>query len=235
VERADVLKALQKRYEGRGRSFRLAWKRNAWLFVIFGGRALKRLMDVVAASLMLVALSPLLIVVALWVKLYDGGSILFWQTRVGQWGREFPFPKFRSMVANAEALKASLMAQNEHKNGVTFKMKRDPRITPIGAFIRKASIDELPQLLCVLSGDMSLVGPRPPVPSEVARYTLADRRRLDAKPGLTCFWQVEGRGDIAFDQQVDLDVRYINSQSVWLDIWLLLKTVPAVLLGKGAY
>jgi lipopolysaccharide/colanic/teichoic acid biosynthesis glycosyltransferase len=169
------------------------------------------------------------------VKLHDRGPILFWQQRVGQWGREFPFPKFRSMVVNAEALKASLMAQNEHKNGVTFKMKRDPRITPIGGFMRKTSIDELPQLLCVLSGDMSLVGPRPPVPQEVARYTLADRRRLDVKPGLTCYWQVEGRGDIGFAQQVDLDVRYVNSQSFWLDLLLLLKTVPAVLVGKGAY
>lgn len=139
------------------------------------------------------------------------------------------------MVANAEAVKAQLMAQNQHKEGVTFKMKKDPRITPIGRFIRKTSIDELPQLYSVLIGDMSLVGPRPPVPQEVRQYNLLQRRRLDAKPGLTCFWQVEGRGDIPFTQQVELDIRYINSQSFWLDIWLLLKTVPAVLLGKGAY
>ena len=114
-------------------------------------------------------------------------------------------------------------------------MKRDPRITRTGAFIRKLSIDELPQLWCVLRGDMSLVGPRPPVPQEVARYTLADRRRLDVKPGLTCIWQVSGRSELAFDKQVTLDVQYIDSHSIFLDIALLLKTIPAILSGRGAY
>jgi lipopolysaccharide/colanic/teichoic acid biosynthesis glycosyltransferase len=139
------------------------------------------------------------------------------------------------MVVNAEALKDTLLSQNVHKEGVTFKMKKDPRVTWIGGIIRKLSIDELPQLWCVLKGDMSLVGPRPPVPREVAQYSLADRRRLDVTPGLTCIWQVSGRGDIPFPQQVELDVQYIQSQSFWLDIKLLLKTIPAVLLGKGAY
>lgn len=199
------------------------------------GRLLKRALDVVVALGALVFLGPVFIAVGLLIKLYDGGPILFWQTRVGQWGREFACPKFRSMVLNAEELKAQLMAQNQHKEGVTFKMKNDPRITPIGRFIRKTSIDELPQVFSILAGDMSLVGPRPPVPQEVRLYTLTQRRRLDIKPGLTCFWQVAGRGDIPFTQQVELDVRYVNSQSVWLDIWLLLKTVPAVLMGKGAY
>ena len=127
------------------------------------------------------------------------------------------------------------MEQNEHGQSVTFKMKKDPRITWIGRIIRRTSIDELPQLWCVLKGDMSLVGPRPPVPREVALYTLQDRRRLDVIPGLTCIWQVEGRGDIPFDEQVQMDMAYIESQSFWFDIKLLLKTVPAVLTGKGAY
>jgi hypothetical protein len=118
---------------------------------------------------------------------------------------------------------------------LTFKMKRDPRVTWIGRIIRKLSIDELPQLWCVLKGDMSLVGPRPPVPREVEEYSLSDRRRLDVKPGLTCFWQVQGRGNIPFPQQCRLDVEYIESQSLWLDIKLLVQTVPAVLLGRGAY
>src|SRR5262249_44370183 len=162
-----------------------------------------------------------LFLVALAIKLTDWGPVLFWQIRVGRWGREFPFPKFRSMVRNAEALKEKLLTQNDHGNSVTFKMKRDPRVTTIGRIIRKLSIDELPQLWCVLKGDMSLVGPRPPVRSEVEKYTLADRRRLDAKPGLTCIWQVSGRGDIGFSKQVELDVQYIESQSLWLDFKLL--------------
>jgi lipopolysaccharide/colanic/teichoic acid biosynthesis glycosyltransferase len=235
VKRADVLRELQQRYEGSSGRIRFAWKRNAWIFTVYCGRVAKRTLDIVVASVALIMLSPIFLIVGLLIWAHDRGAVIFWQARVGQWGREFPFPKFRSMVANAEALKAQILSQNQHSNGITFKMKRDPRITPIGRFIRKASIDELPQLWCVLRGDMSLVGPRPPVPQEVARYSLSDRRRLDVKPGLTCFWQVEGRGDIAFAQQVDLDVRYIHSQSVWLDMWLLLRTIPAVILGAGAY
>ncbi|OQY42308.1 MAG: hypothetical protein B6240_14120 [Desulfobacteraceae bacterium 4572_87] len=169
------------------------------------------------------------------IKLTDGGPILFWQTRIGLWGKEFPFPKFRSMVVNAEALKDELLEQSDHDDSITFKMKKDPRVTWIGRIIRKLSIDELPQLWCVFKGDMSLVGPRPPVPREVAEYTLADRRRLDVMPGLTCIWQVSGRGDIPFNEQVELDVQYIESRSLWFDIKLLLSTIPAVLLGKGAY
>ena len=127
------------------------------------------------------------------------------------------------------------MAQNEMSGGVTFKMKDDPRVTKVGRFIRRASIDELPQLWNVLVGDMSLVGPRPPVPKEVAEYTLSDRRRLEVTPGITCIWQVSGRSSIPFPQQVELDVAYIESQSFLLDVLLLLRTIPAVLLGKGAY
>jgi lipopolysaccharide/colanic/teichoic acid biosynthesis glycosyltransferase len=139
------------------------------------------------------------------------------------------------MVMNAEQIRAELLAQSDLDDSITFKMKRDPRITWIGRIIRKLSIDELPQLWCVLRGQMSLVGPRPPIPSEVAQYSLSDRRRLEAIPGLTCIWQVSGRSDIPFPEQVELDVQYIASQSFWFDIKLLLRTVPAVLLGRGAY
>ena len=210
-------------------------KKYIWVVIIGGTKFVKRSIDVVGSFCGLVCLSPLFVFVALCIKFTDGGSILFWQKRVGQWGREFNFPKFRSMVANAEKLKAKLMTQNDHQDSITFKMKKDPRITWIGRIIRKLSIDELPQLWCVLKGDMSLVGPRPPVPSEVEKYTLSDRRRLDIKPGLTCIWQVSGRGDIPFKEQVKLDVQYIESQSIWLDIKIILLTVPAVLTGKGAY
>jgi len=213
-----------------------AWrKRVAWRLVVGGASALKRTVDVVVSAAGLAALAPVFALVAAAIKLTDNGPVLFWQTRVGQWGREFPFPKFRSMCLDAEQKKTALLAANDHGGSVTFKMKRDPRITAVGRIIRKLSIDEMPQLWLVLKGDMSLVGPRPPVPREVAEYTLGDRRRLDAKPGLTCIWQVSGRGDIPFEQQVGLDVDYIESRSLWLDIKLLLQTVPAVLLGRGAY
>lgn len=139
------------------------------------------------------------------------------------------------MVPNAEALKEKLAAQNEMQGGVIFKMKDDPRITRVGRFIRKYSIDELPQFWNVLVGQMSLVGPRPPVPKEVAEYTAEERQRLLAKPGLTCFWQVSGRSEIDFAGQVKLDLAYIRSSNVWTDIKLLFLTIPAVLLGKGAY
>lgn len=238
AHRVLLTEELYQRY-GRGsagaRNLRFWRKKYAWLLVVGGAKALKRALDIVVALIMLLLLAPLFLFVALAIKLTDGGPVLFWQTRVGRWGREFPFPKFRSMVVNAEQLKSLLLSQNQHADGVTFKMKKDPRVTWIGRLIRKTSIDELPQLWCVLKGDMSLVGPRPPVPKEVALYKLVDRRRLDVTPGLTCIWQVSGRGDIPFHQQVELDVQYIHSQSFWFDVLLLLKTVPAVLLGKGAY
>jgi len=138
------------------------------------------------------------------------------------------------MVINAEEIKDRLLDQSDLGDSVTFKMKKDPRVTWVGRIIRKFSIDELPQLWCVLKGDISLVGPRPPVPREVAEYTLADRRRLDTTPGLTCTWQVIGRSDIPFEKQVELDVKYIESQSLTMDLLLLLKTIPAVLVGKGS-
>jgi len=219
-----------------GRRLRMRSKILVFRAVVGGAQALKRSLDVVVSALALLALAPLLALVALAIKLTDGGAVLFWQTRVGQHGREFRFPKFRSMVADAEARKAALAAANSHgADGVTFKMKGDPRITRIGRLIRKLSIDELPQLWLVLTGDMSLVGPRPPVPSEVARYTLEDRRRLEVTPGLTCIWQVSGRSEIPFERQVGLDVEYIESRSFLMDLRLLARTVPAVLAGRGAF
>lgn len=241
-QRIEVAEELYRRY-GSGSAgfsgllshFRYWRKKLLWQTVIGGANLLKRLIDIFASAVALILLSPVFAAVAVCIKLTDGGPAVYWQTRVGRYGREFPFPKFRSMVLNADQMKDSLMQQNMHKDGVTFKMKDDPRVTWIGKIIRKFSIDELPQLLCVLRGDMSLVGPRPPVPREVALYTLADRRRLEAIPGLTCIWQVSGRGDIPFPQQVKLDVEYIESQSFLLDLKLLFLTVPAVLTGKGAY
>jgi lipopolysaccharide/colanic/teichoic acid biosynthesis glycosyltransferase len=139
------------------------------------------------------------------------------------------------MVPDAEQQKNKFLSENHHGDGVTFKIKRDPRITPFGSVIRKLSIDELPQLWCVLMGDMSLVGPRPPLPSEVARYAVRDRRRLEVKPGLTCIWQVSGRSELPFEQQVRLDAKYIDTYSNSLDVLLLLKTIPAIISGRGAY
>ena len=143
--------------------------------------------------------------------------------------------KIMASPKDAEALKESLAAQNESKDGVIFKMKDDPRITKVGRFLRRTSLDELPQLWNVFIGDMSLVGPRPPVPKEVQEYTLEDRKRLDVIPGITCLWQIGGRSDIPFKEQVRLDKDYILSQSVWKDLAILLKTVPAIIGGKGAY
>ncbi len=238
-----IQKELERRFlplmegQGRRRAYRrFLGKKYAWLLVVGSAYALKRLMDIGVSMVAMCLLLPLFAVVALCIWMTDRGPVIFVQTRVGKWGREFPFPKFRSMVVNAEALKEELRKQSDHgEEGVTFKMKKDPRITWIGRIIRKLSIDELPQLWCVLNGSMSLVGPRPPTVDEVKKYTLADRRRLDVTPGLTCIWQVSGRGDIAFPEQVQLDVAYIDSQSFWLDLLILVKTIPAVLLGKGAY
>ncbi len=238
LERRVELIAEMSRLYGRSRRRRLAvWTKTlAWRSVVGWAEAVKRALDLVVAAELLVLLTPLFLAVAAAIKLTDGGPVLFWQTRVGRHGRPLRFPKFRSMRVDAEAVKAQLAAANQHgANGVTFKMKSDPRITSIGRLIRKLSIDELPQLWLVLTGDMSLVGPRPPVPSEVEKYTVTDRRRLDVKPGLTCTWQVSGRSDIPFDRQVELDVEYIQSRSVLVDIGLLARTVPAVLLGRGAY
>jgi len=196
---------------------------------------LKRSFDILCASLVCLLLSPIFIIISLLIKRDSAGPILFKQTRVGKYGEPFTMWKFRSMSNDADQLKAQLQNANETTDGVIFKIKQDPRITNIGRFIRKTSIDELPQLFNVIKGDMSLVGPRPPLPSEVAQYSVHDRTRLDAVPGITCLWQISGRSDIPFKQQVKLDIDYIEGQSIWQDIKILLLTIPAVISGKGAY
>jgi len=196
---------------------------------------LKRIMDCIGSGIGLLLLSPLFLLMAILIKRESAGPVLFSQTRIGKDGAEFRCWKFRSMFQDAEQRKQELLQQNEMAGGVTFKMKDDPRITRVGRFIRKASIDELPQLWNVFNGDMSLVGPRPPVPQEVAQYTAHERQRLAVKPGITCIWQVSGRSDIPFSEQVLLDIEYIQSRSLWLDISLLLRTIPAVLLARGSY
>jgi lipopolysaccharide/colanic/teichoic acid biosynthesis glycosyltransferase len=215
---------------------RLRAVRWSWWWHTRSMRVLKRALDLAVVVPALVLLAPLFAAVALAIKLHDRGPALFWQRRVGRDGRVFAFPKFRSMCVDAEAVRARIAAANQHgADGVTFKMKGDPRITPVGRLIRRTSIDELPQLWCVLRGEMSLVGPRPPLVSEVERYSLDDRARLSVTPGLTCIWQVSGRSEIPFPEQVRMDVRYIREQSLRKDIKLLLDTVPAVIRGKGAY
>jgi lipopolysaccharide/colanic/teichoic acid biosynthesis glycosyltransferase len=213
---------------------RSSWKRFSWKILISSALALKRGFDIVMSALVLICLAPIFALVAILIKLEDRGPVFFAQTRVGRFGKTFKMYKFRSMRPNAEKYLAEILAQNQHAAGVTFKMKNDPRITRLGKWLRKFSIDEFPQFYNVLIGDMSLVGPRPPLPREVALYSLSDRRRLAVTPGLTCFWQIGGRAEIAFPGQVQLDVQYIESQSFWVDVKILVKTIPAVLLGKGA-
>jgi exopolysaccharide biosynthesis polyprenyl glycosylphosphotransferase len=195
--------------------------------------AAKRLFDIVTAVVALWLLLPLFAVVVAAIRLTSRGPIFFKQVRVGLHGKPFHMLKFRSMVVDAEALQARLAAQNE-MTGPVFKMKHDPRITRVGRFIRKYSIDELPQLVNVLRGDMSLVGPRPPLPSEVARYQAWQRRRLSVRPGLTCIWQVSGRNQISFEEWMYLDMRYIDNWSLSQDLQLIFRTVPVVLTGRGA-
>jgi lipopolysaccharide/colanic/teichoic acid biosynthesis glycosyltransferase len=206
-----------------------------WHLTIRSSLFFKRCMDILLSCICILAAMPVFLLTALLVKLSSPGPIIFSQVRVGKYGRHFKFYKFRSMYLDAEARKAELLKHNESADGVIFKMKHDPRITPVGRFIRKFSIDELPQLFNVLLGDMSLVGPRPPVPQEVAHYTLDERKRLNITPGITCLWQVSGRSELPFRQQMALDKEYISSRSAWKDFLILLKTIPAILTGRGAY
>ena len=185
---------------------------------------LKRVIDIFGAGFGLIILSPIFLIVAIAIKFEDSkGSVLFSQKRVGQYGKEFNMYKFRSMVSNAEELKAKLMEQNE-MSGPMFKMKHDPRITKVGKFIRKTSIDELPQLINILKGEMSLVGPRPSLPKEVAKFETWMLERLEVKPGLTCYWQIMGRNDIDFEDWMKLDIMYVHDRNLWLDIKLIFKT-----------
>jgi lipopolysaccharide/colanic/teichoic acid biosynthesis glycosyltransferase len=195
----------------------------------------KRILDLAITLPILILLSPVLLVVACVVKLWDRGPVFFTQARVGKSGQEFTCYKFRSMVPDAERLKARLLAQNHHADNRTFKLPCDPRITWIGRILRKTSVDELPQLWNVVRGEMSLVGPRPPLPSEVNLYSDRDRRRLNVQPGITCIWQVSGRGNLPFSEQVQLDLDYIENRSLVLDLKLLVLTIPAVITGRGAY
>ena len=226
-----IMELASRKHGNKRRSLRL----QAWRFTVRGSYAVKRTIDIVGSFAGMVLLSPVFLAIAAAVKFTSPGPVFFNQVRVGRYGRHFKFYKFRSMRTDAEALKAKLMDKNESKDGVIFKMKDDPRITKVGKFLRRTSLDELPQLWNVFIGDMSLVGPRPPVPSEVAEYTLEDRKRLDVIHGITCLWQIKGRSEIPFHEQVRLDKEYIIAPSVWKDIVILLKTIPAILGGKGAY
>jgi lipopolysaccharide/colanic/teichoic acid biosynthesis glycosyltransferase len=215
----------------------IAWRtarRLAWRARVDLAPRLKRGLDLVGAALLVLLSAPVLTAIAVAIKLEDGGPVLFRQTRVGRHGRLFVMLKFRSMVPDAEARKAALMAHNEMSDGILFKIRRDPRVTRVGRICRKLSLDELPQLFNVLRGEMSLVGPRPPVPSEVALYDPGHRRRLAALPGITGLWQVSGRNEINFQGQVQLDVAYIERQTFGLDLSILMRTIPAVLTGRGA-
>lgn len=193
----------------------------------------KRLMDITTSAFMLGLLSPLFVLVSIIIKATSEGSVFFKQQRVGYNGRTFNCLKFRTMVENAEELQKDLLALNEME-GPVFKIKNDPRVTKVGGILRKTSIDELPQLINVLKGEMSLVGPRPPIPSEVNQYDLADRRRLSMRPGITCLWQVNGRNSVPFEKWMELDRQYIDQWSLWLDFKILAKTIPSIMRGSGA-
>ena len=194
----------------------------------------KRSFDIVCSFLALVLLSPILLITAVAIKIDDGGPVIFAQTRIGKDGKIFRMYKFRSMCVDAERKIKELQDKNE-SDGLAFKMEHDPRITRVGRFIRKTSIDELPQLINILIGDMSIVGPRPPLGYEVYYYNEYQMQRLLVKPGLTCYWQCSGRSDVSFDEWMDMDIKYIKERGFWRDIAIILKTVPAVLFRKGAY
>jgi exopolysaccharide biosynthesis polyprenyl glycosylphosphotransferase len=238
---AKLLEQLYRRYAMGGTRFArirgtsyFYFKKYSWIWVTESTYFIKRILDVLVSAILLLSLAPLFLIITLAIRIDSPGPVFYKQIRVGKWGRLFTIYKFRSMITGADKMKEQLLDQNE-SGGVIFKMKHDPRITRAGRIIRKLSLDELPQLWNVLKGDMSLVGPRPPIPKEVAEYEYTDRQRLDAIPGITCIWQVSGRSEIDFKGQVRLDVQYIENQSFWGDIKILLKTIPAVLLGKGAY
>lgn len=194
----------------------------------------KRIIDIIGAGLGLILLSPIIAIVACAVKFTSKGPVFFSQKRVGKNGELFEMYKFRSMVVNAEELKENLEEQNE-MSGPMFKIKDDPRITKVGKFIRKTSIDELPQLWNVLKGDMSLVGPRPSLPKEVEQFDNWMFKRLSVSPGLTCYWQVSGRNNIDFEDWMKLDCRYVDERNLWIDIKLIFKTVGVLFGDKNAH
>ena len=204
-------------------------KQNLRVYEIF-----KRIIDIIGAGLGLILLSPIIAIVACAVKVTSKGPIFFSQKRVGKNGELFEMYKFRSMVVNAEELKENLEDQNE-MSGPMFKIKDDPRVTKVGKFIRKTSIDELPQLWNILKGDMSLVGPRPSLPKEVEQFDNWMFKRLSVRPGLTCYWQVSGRNNIDFEDWMKLDVKYVEERNIWIDIELIFKTIFVLFGDKNAH
>ncbi len=197
-------------------------------------RVSRRIFDLVLGSFILLLVAPVVPFLALMIRLDSRGPVLYRQTRVGLGGRCFTFYKFRSMYSGSDRKLEELAGLNEQA-GPIFKIREDPRITPVGRFLRRSSLDEIPQILNVLKGDMSIVGPRPALPAEVAKYESWQRRRLEAKPGLTCLWQISGRSHIGFDEWMRLDLEYLRTRSMWTDVVILLKTVPAVMARRGAY
>jgi lipopolysaccharide/colanic/teichoic acid biosynthesis glycosyltransferase len=195
----------------------------------------KRIVDIVGSLIGLLLMAPAIAIIALVMKLSDRGPVFYPHTRVGKWGREFTCFKFRTMVVDADRIKAEIEHLNTHDDHRTFKVPNDPRVTRVGRWLRRTSLDEAPQLLNVLRGEMSLVGPRPPVPAEVELYDLDDMQRLMVKPGLTCIWQVSGRSRLPFTKQLELDLEYIERRSFWFDAGLILRTLPAVISADGAY
>jgi len=202
---------------------------------VFDGvpRVAKNVIDWLAAALIMLVIAPVMVTVAVAVKL-DGGPVFFRQDRVGRHGRHFKMIKFRSMVVNAEAMRANLATDNEG-SGPLFKMRKDPRVTRVGSIMRRYSLDELPQLFNVLAGSMSLVGPRPPLPDEVATYSRDAARKLMVKPGLTGLWQISGRSDLSWEESVRLDLRYVENWTLAMDALILWKTAGAMMRGSGAY
>lgn len=194
----------------------------------------KRIMDIICSAAALIILSPIFLITAIAIKYEDGGTVFFTQSRVGKHEKPFTIYKFRSMCMNAETMLENLQQFNE-AGGPAFKMANDPRLTKVGNWIRTYSIDELPQLVNILKGDMSIVGPRPPLPNEVAQYNTYQKQRLLVKPGLTCYWQCGGRSHIGFDEWMQLDMRYIEERGFFKDIEIILRTVPAVFRHTGAY
>ncbi len=200
----------------------------------YGYRILKRSFDIIASAVGLVALGPVFLAVAIAIKCDDGGPVFYDQIRIGKNGKKFKMYKFRSMRVNAEDEIEKLQGHSE-VDGAMFKMKNDPRVTRVGKFIRKTSIDEFPQLLNVLLGQMSIVGPRPPLPREVADYTQYDKQRLYVKPGCTGLWQVTARNSVGFQEMVNIDLDYIQRRSIWLDLKIMFKTVKVIFVPNEAY
>lgn len=196
--------------------------------------ACKRLIDILVSIVGATLFVPLWLVAGTAIKLNSKGSVLYRQIRIGKNGRPFTLYKFRSMYENADEMLGSLDELNEAE-GPVFKIRNDPRVTKVGAILRRTSLDEFPQIINVLKGNMSLVGPRPPLPQEVEKYGAYERGRLVVKPGLTCLWQIQGRSNVSFEKWVALDLEYIRRQSLWLDFKILLKTMPAVIKGTGAW